>query len=172
MGHVNPLSNPSLHPAGRIPAPLFPVPPAAEQDRFEHYRAWCFLFFTLFFSLLPHTVEFQWLRQPSSVSILNSGSVSPAGERICKTKHVFLLPAARGSLFPGEMGKRFPAHYVALQEFAIGYVELLLLFWGWGRGEEEEEEEESSRSEHHLHRAGEQQLQEFSGERGESKVWQ
>lgn len=78
-------------------------------------------FLFLLFYFLPHTLEFRWLRQPGAVSILNSGSVSPAGERICKTKHVFLLPAARGSLFPSEMGKRFPAHYVALKEFAIGY---------------------------------------------------
>lgn len=78
-----------------------------------------YLFCTFFFFWC--TLEFQWLKQPSAVSILNSGSVSPAGERICKTKHVFLLSAAKRIVFPSEMVKRFPAHYVSLKEFAIGY---------------------------------------------------
>lgn len=122
--------------------------------------------FTLFFPPL-HILEFQWLRQPSTaVSILNSGSVSPAGERICKTKHVFLLPAAKRDRFSqakwGSASQHITSHSRNLPLVMARRGAFAAALGAGGRGEEEEEEE-SSRSEHLLRRTGEQEL---NGERG------
>lgn len=63
------------------------------------------------------------------------------------------------------MVKRFPAHYVTLEEFAIGYgltwsfcwaVAAALAELGWWE-EEEEVAAASASSEHHLHGAGGEQ---------------
>lgn len=92
---------------------------------------WHFLFSLP--SFLPHTLEFQWLRQPSAVSVLNSGSVSPAGERICKTKHVFLLPAAKPISFPQRNGEALPSTLRCTQGICHWFwlnLELFLLLWG------------------------------------------
>lgn len=112
------------------------------------------------------------VRAAKTFSILNSGSVSPAGERICKTKHVFLLPAAKRIAFPRRDGEALPSTLRCTQG---------ICHWLWARpgafcccfgagGRGEEEEEESRRSGHHLHGAGEQQFQGLNGERGEKQA--
>lgn len=126
--------------------------------------------FPLLFSPPLHTLEFQCLRQPGAVSILNSGSVSPAGERICKTKRVFLLPAAKRDRF-SQVKRGSASQHITLRSRNLPLVmarrgAFAAALGAGGRGEEEE----SSKSEHPLHRAGEQQFQGFNGGRGKKEA--